>query len=156
MSQQVISFHYTLTDKNGKKHDSSRDGEPLTFLVGSGHIIPGLEKALIPLKKGDQKEIKVPYAEAYGAYDQALIYEVGLDKFKNEKIKVGDMFQIGKGDAYQVVTVVEISDAKVTLDANHPLAGKDLTFDVEITEKREATPEEISHGHVHGHGGHHH
>ncbi len=160
MTKQVISFHYTLTDKTGKTHDTSRGtsrgNEPLTFLQGSGQIIPGLETALISLEKGSKKNITVPYAEAYGSYDQALIYEVPRNKFPNKQIQVGDMFQIEKDTHDQVVTVIEISEERVVLDANHPLAGKDLTFAVEIMDIRPATPQEMSHGHVHGHGGHHH
>lgn len=156
MTRQVISFHYTLSDKAGKVQDTSRGGDPLTFLQGSGQIIPGLETALINLEKGSKKDITVPYAEAYGPYDQALIYEVPRNKFPNEQIQIGDRFQVGKDEHYQVVTVIEISTERVVLDANHPLAGKDLTFAVEMMDIRPATPEELSHGHAHGAGGHHH
>ena len=156
MTSQVISFHYTLTDKTGKVQDTSRGGEPLTFLQGSGQIIPGLESALLNLKKGDKKDIAVAYTEAYGPYDQTLIQEVPRDQFPNEQIQIGDRFQIGKGEHYQIVTVIEVSEKRVVLDANHPLAGKDLNFNVEMMDIRSATPDELSHGHVHGHGGHHH
>ena len=156
MTKQVLTFHYTLTDKTGKMHDTSAGAEPLTFLEGSGHIIPGLEKALLKLKQGDKEKITVAYAEGYGAYDQSLIYQVARTKFPNEQIQIGDMFQIGKGDRYQIVTVVEVTDEQITLDSNHPLAGKDLIFAVEVLEMRPATDDEITHGHVHGQGGHHH
>ena len=156
MTRQVISFHYILTDKTGKIQDTSRGGEPLTFLQGSGQIIPGLENVLLNLKTGDKKEIAVPYAEAYGPYDQTLIQEVPRDKFPNEEIQIGDRFQIGKDEHYQVVTVIEVSKDRVILDANHPLAGKDLNFSIEMTDVRPATLDELNHGHVHGHGGHHH
>ena len=156
MTRQVVTFHYTLTDQTGKVHDTSRGDEPLTFLQGSGHIIPGLENALLGFKKGDKKEVTVSYPEAYGPYDQTLIYEVPRTKFPDGQIQIGDRFQIGKGDQYQIVTVIEVSEERVVLDANHPLAGKDLTFAVEMMDIRPATPEEISHGHVHGQGGHHH
>ena len=151
MTRQVLTFHYTLTDKAGKIHDTSNGAEPLTFLEGSGHIIPGLEKALLKLKKGDKEKITVVYDEAYGPYDQTLIYQVARTKFPNEQIQVGDIFQIGKGDHYQIVTVVEVTETQVTLDANHPLAGA-----VQMLDIRPATAEEMSHGHVHGEGGHHH
>lgn len=156
MSRQVITVHYVLTDNDGKTIDSSKEGEPLTFLEGAGQIIIDLEKSLIALRQGDKREIKVPHGEAYGSYDQALIYTVAREKFPQGKIKVGDMFEIGKDDAFRVVTVIEVSDQEVVLDANHPLAGKDLTFNVEILEMRSASPEELAHSHVHGHGGHHH
>lgn len=156
MARQVISFHYVLTDKDGKIIDSSKEGEPLTFLEGAGQIIIGLEKSLIALRRGDKKKINVSHGEAYGSYDQTLIYSVTREKFPQGQVKIGDMFEIGKDEAFRVVTVIEVGDKDVTLDANHPLAGKDLTFDVEIIEMRNATPEELAHGHVHGHGGHHH
>jgi len=154
--QQVITFHYLLTNKSGKTIDFSLEGEPLTFLQGAGQIIPGLETALIDLKIGDKKNIVVPYLEAYGPYEQNLIYQVARNKLPSEQVKVEGMFQIGKENSLRVVTVLEVSEAQVTLDANHPLAGQDLNFEVEIMDSRDATVEELSHGHVHGAGGHHH
>ena len=156
MANQVISFHYTLTDEEGKTMDTSVGSDPLTFLEGVGQIIPGLEKELVQLDKGVKKTIYVPCKEAYGEFDKSLINKVAKDKFPSGKIKVGDMLQLHKGNSYQVVTILEITDSEVTLDANHPLAGKNLNFAVEITDKRPATSEEMSHGHVHGAGGHHH
>ena len=156
MTRQVISFHYTLTDREGKTIDSSSGQNPLIFLQGSSQIIPGLEAALIAMNKGDKSEIVIPYQEAYGAYDQSLIHQVPRSKFPHQNINVGDMFQIGKENDYRVMMVIDLSEAEVTLDGNHPLAGQDLNFSVEIMDKRDATPEEIAHGHVHGAGGHHH
>lgn len=156
MAKQVISFHYRLTDSKGKEVDSSLDSEPLAFLEGSGQIIPGLEGTLLTLGIGDKKTVTVPYKDAYGAYDQSLIVQVPRDKFPAQEVKVGDMFQVQNGDHPQVVMVVEIKDGNVTIDANHPLAGQDLTFDVEITARRDATADEILHGHAHGPHGHHH
>ena len=156
MSKKVISFHYTLHDTAGKMHDTSQNREPLMFLEGSGHIIPGLETQLVLLEKGDKKKINVSYQEAYGSYDQTLIFTASKKEFPSEQVKVGDIFQVEQGDRLQIVTVIEVKDDEVILDANHPLAGKELVFDIEIIDKREATPEEIAHGHVHGAGGHHH
>ena len=156
MSRKVIAFHYSLKNKNGVNIDSSEGMEPLAFLEGAGQIIPGLEKNLLLLSKGDKKEITVPYAQAYGSYDQSLIYKVGREKFPQVEVKVGDMFEIGKDEAFRMVTVIEVGDSEVILDANHPLAGKDLIFNVEIIEMRDVTSEELAHGHVHGQGGHHH
>lgn len=156
MAKQVISFHYRLTDSKGKEVDSSMDAEPLAFLEGSGQIIPGLEVTLLTLAVGEKKTVNVPYLEAYGAYDQSLVVQVPRDKFSVQEVKVGDMFQVQNGDHHQVVMVVEIKDGVVTIDANHPLAGQDLTFDVEITNRRDATADEILHGHAHGPHGHHH
>lgn len=156
MAHHVISFHYTLTDQNGKQLDSSRGVQPLTFLSGSGQIIPGLEKVLVEMKSGDKKVVTVAHQEAYGVFDQSLIYKVSKSQLPTPEVKIGDVFATGEGATYQEVMVVELTDEFAMLDGNHPLAGKDLTFDVEITTIREALPEEISHGHVHGEGGHHH
>ncbi len=156
MVKQVISFHYRLTDKKGQEIDSSVGADPLMFLEGGGQIIPGLEKFLITLQAGDKKEITVPYQEAYGAYDQILISQVPRDRFPAQEIKIGDMFQVGKESHQQIVMVIDISDSLVTIDANHPLAGQDLTFAVEIVSRRDAMTEEILHGHAHGPHGHGH
>jgi len=132
MAKQVITFHYTLTDKSGKTIDSSLNEDPLALLEGGGQIIPALESALLALKVGDKKNITVPYIEAYGAYDQSLVYQVPRNKLPSQEVKAGDMFQVGKNDHYQVVTVVDVSEIQVTVDANHPLAGQDLNFAVAI------------------------
>ncbi len=156
MAHQVISFHYTLTDQNGKTLDSSRGVQPLTFLSGSGQIIPGLEKILIDMQAGDKKVVTVAHQEAYGVFNKSLVYKVSKSQLPTPEVKVGDVFATGEGETYQEVMVVELADEFAILDGNHPLAGKDLTFDVEITTIREASAEEVSHGHVHGEGGHHH
>ncbi len=144
MQKHVITFHYTLTDKKGEQIDSSRGQNPLIFLEGSGQIIPGLETQMVNLKKGDKKKIHVPHQDAYGAYDQTLVIAVERQKFPSKEIKVGDMFEIGENARYQVVTVVEVNETNITIDGNHPLAGQDLDFDVEIMDIREATPEEMA------------
>ena len=156
MAHQVISFHYTLTDNNGKQLDSSRGVQPLTFLVGGGQLIPGLEKILIEMKSGERKTVTIAHQEAYGVFNQSLVYKISRDKLPSKEIKLGDVFATGEGATYQEVKVVELNVESAVLDGNHPLAGKDLTFDVEITSTRTASPEEVSHGHVHGAGGHHH
>lgn len=152
MVRQVITFHYTLTDKKGKTIDSSRSGDPMSFLEGAGQIIPGLETVLSGLKAGEKKVADIPYQQAYGAYDQKLIYQVDRKKFPAQEIKVGDVFRVGNEQSHQIVSVIDANDKMVTLDANHPLAGQDLTFDVELVSKREATPQEVAHGHSHDHG----
>ncbi len=149
MNRQVITFHYELKDNSGGVLESSRQGDPLAFLEGAGQIIPGLETALLELEKGKTKEVFVPYQDAYGSYDQTLVAQVPRNQFSEQSIKAGDLFQIPKGKAVRIVMVLEVTEETVTIDANHPLAGKDLTFVVEITDRREATPEEIAHGHVH-------
>ena len=156
MSKRVISFHYTLTDNSGKKLDSSAGDQPLAFLAGSGQIIPGLETHLLTMKVGDKRRVMVPAKDAYGAKDAQKIVEVPLTQMPTKQIKVGDQFRAGNDHHAPVVVVTKVTDTHVTIDANHPLAGQDLTFDVEVTEVRDATDEEVSHGHVHGPGGHHH
>lgn len=156
MSNKVISFHYTLTNSTGEQLDSSRGGEPLAFLAGVGQIIDGLEKELVAMKVGDKRRVSVKAVDAYGVRDEKKVTEVSRKQLPTQKIKVGDRFRTSKGHDAQVVTVTKMNDTHITLDGNHPLAGQDLTFDVEITGVREATKEELSHGHVHGPGGHHH
>ena len=157
MSQpKVIGFHYTLTDASGTVLDSSRDGgEPLLFLEGSGNIIEGLEKELLLLSVGQKKVVKVAAKDAYGEKRDDMIAKVPKSQFGQE-VKVGDRFQSGPGHHAPIFTVIALSGEEVTLDGNHPLAGVDLTFDVEIMSSRAATKDELSHGHAHGEGGHHH
>ena len=156
MPNKVIAFHYTLTDKAGQTLDSSAGNEPLAFLVGMGQIIPGLETHLLTMKVGDKRKVLVPAKDAYGDKDPANTTELPLDKMPAKNIKVGDQFRAGSDGHAPVIVVTKVTDTHVTLDGNHPLAGQDLTFDVEIIEVRDATKEELSHGHVHGPGGHHH
>lgn len=153
---RVVGIHYTLTDETGAVIDSSRGGEPLVYLEGAGNIIPGLERALLLLDVGATRQVKVPAAEAYGEKRNEMIIEVPKSQFPTDiQLKVGDRFRGGPDHHSPLFTVIAIGE-KVTLDGNHPLAGKDLSFDVEITSIRSATDEEMSHGHVHGEGGHHH
>lgn len=152
---RVIGFHYTLTDPQGKTIDSSTDGDPMYFMEGSGQIIPGLEEVLITLKKGDKKKIDVVAENAYGEREEENVIEVPRDQLPKGDIKAGDVFHSRDGHS-PPLTVVSTTDTHVTLDANHPLAGIDLTFDVEIMEVRMATQEEMEHGHAHGPQGHSH
>lgn len=156
MTKQVITFHYELKGDAGEIIDSSREGEPISFLEGSNQIITGLEEALRSLKQGTSQEVHVPYQDAYGSYDQGLVAQVPRHQFPSEKIKPGDMFQIEKNGQLRVITVVDVTDELVAVDANHPLAGKNLNFWVELVNRRGATAEEVAHGHVHGHGGQQH
>ena len=155
MQRRVITFHYVLTDKNGTQIDSSQGQNPLIFLEGSGQIISGLESQMISLTKGEKKNIHVGYQDAYGPYDQSLVFVIERHKFPSKEVKIGDIFEAGGNNRYQVVTVIEVNETTVNVDGNHPLAGQDLDFAVEIVDIREATPEEIAHSHVHGSGGAH-
>lgn len=153
----VASFHYTLTDGSGKVLDSSEGQEPLSYLHGAGNIIPGLEKELLGKKVGDKLNVSVKAAEAYGERDDSMVQKLPSSMFSGvDNIEAGMEFHAETEHGLQVVTVTSVEDDEVTIDGNHPLAGVDLTFDVEITDIRAATEDEMSHGHAHGAGGHHH
>jgi len=154
---KVVTIHYTLTDQEGEVLDSSVGEQPLSYLHGRGNIIIGLEKALEGKKAGEKLQVTVPPDEAYGTVNEALVMQIPRTAFKDvDNLEPGMRFQVQGNEGVQVVTVTDIGESDVTVDGNHPLAGEELTFDVEITEVREATQEELSHGHVHGPGGHEH
>ncbi len=155
--QRVVLMHYTLTNDQGEVLDSSQGGDPLAFLQGMGNIIPGLEKALVGKQAGDKLQVKVSPAEGYGERDERLIQQVPRRAFQGIKdIQPGMSFHAQGSQGPMQVTVTRVIGDMVTVDGNHPLAGESLNFDVEIVEVRAATAEEMSHGHVHGPGGHHH
>lgn len=153
----VVSIDYTLTDSEGEILDQSEPGSPLVYLHGADNIIPGLEAALTGKSNGDVFKVEVAPDDGYGEYDESLVAEVERDRFPGaDTVQVGDEFQAQTPDGPRLVTVIEVEDDMITIDANHPLAGETLHFDVKIVDIRVATAEEISHGHVHGPGGHHH
>jgi FKBP-type peptidyl-prolyl cis-trans isomerase SlyD len=157
MTQKVIGFNYTLKDKDGTIIDSSENSAPLLFLEGSGQIIPGLENAIKDLNISDKKDVEIKAADAYGEVAEDLRLTVKKEQFpEGSAINVGDQFQVNEEPNAPVFTIVNIENDDVHIDGNHPLAGVDLFFNVEITEKRDATEEEKSHGHAHGEGGHNH
>lgn len=156
MEKQVISFNYVLRNDSGEILDSSGSGNPITYLEGAGMIIDGLESALRSLSTGEKQKVSVAPEQAYGAYDESRVQTVDRSALPVDDIEIGAMFQAGEDRHAPVVRVVAIEEDKVKLDANHPLAGQHLHFEVEIVERRKATPEEIDHGHVHGPDGHHH
>mgnify|MGYP002630863495 FL=1 len=154
----AVSFHYSLADDEGQQLDSSAGKEPLAYLHGAGNIIPGLENALAGKAVGDSMTVAVSAAEGYGEVQQELIQDVPRTSFQGvEQIEVGMQFEAQTGQGGTVpVTVTAVTDETVTVDGNHPLAGKNLNFDVSIEAVRDATAEELEHGHVHGPGGHEH
>ncbi|WP_048308831.1 peptidylprolyl isomerase [Halomonas sp. PR-M31] len=153
----VVAFHYTLTNDSGEVLDSSEGREPLTYLHGSGNIIPGLEKELEGRQDGDKLQVTVTPEEGYGENQPALVQEVPRDSFQGvESIEPGMQFQAQTQGGPLMVTVTKVEGDTVTVDGNHPLAGQKLNFDVEISEVRDATQEEVEHGHVHGEGDHEH
>lgn len=150
---RVVSFHYTLRDPAGRVLDTSAGGDPVTYLEGAGQIIDGLDEQLRMSAQGEKASVTVPARKAYGERDPAQVQRVkrGLLPIEGE-LKVGDQFQTGHDRYSPVVTVQGIEGDDVVLDANHPLAGVDLTFDVEIVSVREPTTAELEHGHAHGGG----
>ncbi|MBK9194392.1 MAG: peptidylprolyl isomerase [Flavobacteriales bacterium] len=152
-NNSVVSFHYTLSDADGKLLDTSAGNEAFAYLQGAHMIVPGLEQQMEGRAVGDKFKAVVEPAHGYGEFDAALLQRVPIDKFGDQKVHEGMQFQAG---GHGVFTVKEVADGKVLLDGNHALAGVTLHFDVEITAVRDATADELSHGHVHGPGGHHH
>lgn len=153
----VVTLHYTLKDNEGNIIDQSSDGSFL-YLHGAMNIIPGLEKALTGKSAGDEFSVTVSPEEGYGHKDPARVQEVPREMFQDAgDVAVGLQFHAQGPDGQSiVVTVKEIKDDVVVIDANHALAGVDLHFSVKVVDVREASEEEISHGHVHGPHGHHH
>lgn len=156
-SNKVVCIHYTLRDEAGVVLDSSSGRAPLAYLHGNGQLVPGLESALDGKAAGDKLEVTIAPEQGYGVRDAGLVQILPRGKFADVgEISPGKQFQAKGPGGARLVTVTHVERDLVTVDANHPLAGKALHFQVEITEVREATREERAHGHVHGPGGHHH
>lgn len=154
-AQRVITFNYTLKNSEGQVIDSSHDG-PMSFLTGVGQIIPKLEEELKGMLIGQKKNVRLAAADAYGMPDPKMVMDVPKTDLAHLQIEEGTFLQLNLGQMLKVVRVSKINPETVTLDGNHPLAGQDLEFDVEMVNSREATAEEVSHGHAHGPGGHNH
>lgn len=153
----VVEMDYTLRGPDGQVIDSSEGKAPLPYLHGASNIIPGLEKQLEGKRVGDNVKVTVPAKEGYGERDPQMVQSVPRSNFQGvENIAPGMQFQARTAEGARIVTVMAVDDKEVTVDANHPLAGVDLSFDVTIRGIRAATTEEEQHGHVHGAGGHHH
>lgn len=154
---KVVTIDYTLKDDQDSVIDTSAGHEPLSYIQGAGNLIPGLEKALVGKAPGDSVQVSIPPDEAYGDRDESLVQAIPRSRFeRTEEIEVGMQFQTEGQAGAQLVTVVSVDGDDIAVDANHPLAGMTLNFDVKVVDVRDATQEEISHGHVHGPGGHHH
>lgn len=155
--RSAVTFHYTLTDDAGTVVDSSRGGSPLAYLQGAGNIVPGLEKAMLGKGKGDAFKVDVAAAEGYGERVAALVQQAPVSMFPSDVTpEVGMQFMAESNMGPVQVTVIAFDGTTVTLDGNHSLAGQTLHFDIEVTSVRDATAEELQHGHIHGEGGHHH
>ncbi len=155
MSKRVLSFHYILTNNKGDVIDTSRGGaQAFPVLEGAQQIIPVLETELFKMAVGDKKKVSIPAAQGYGVVREDLKVKVPKEQLPAGEVRVG--MELTAGDHGPVFVVKAVEGDHVMLDGNHPLAGVDLTFDVEVTEVRPATEEEVQHGHAHGPNGHHH
>ncbi len=154
---KVVSIHYTLRDEQGTVIDSSSGRAPLAYLHGKGNIIPGLEQALAGKGAGDKLDVTVAPEQAYGARDERLVQILPRSRFpEGAELAVGMQLRASGPQGPRMVTVRKVERDFVTVDGNHPLAGRTLHFSVEVAEVRKATHEEVAHGHVHGPGGHRH
>ncbi|WP_066096860.1 FKBP-type peptidyl-prolyl cis-trans isomerase [Xanthomonas massiliensis] len=153
---RVVRFHYTVSEVGQAPIESSREREPLAILIGHGNIIPGLETAMMDREAGESFGVDVPAADAYGEVREGLEQRIPKKHFGNMRLQPGQQVVLQTNFGPRAVTVKKVGLSVVDVDLNHPMAGKDLHFDVEIVEVREATPEELEHGHVHGDGGHEH
>jgi FKBP-type peptidyl-prolyl cis-trans isomerase SlyD len=156
-ADRVVTIHYTLKDDAGTILDSSAGGEPLAYLQGHGNLVAGLERALEGRQEGNSLAVVVSPADGYGTRDESLVQRVPKRSLQGSgAVKKGLQFQARTEDGMRLFTVAAVIGDMVTLDGNHPLADQTLHFEVQIVGVREATAEELEHGHVHGAGGHHH
>jgi FKBP-type peptidyl-prolyl cis-trans isomerase SlyD len=155
---QVVTINYILTDSEGEIIDSTSEGKSFSFLSGTEQILPKLEEAIGGMLIGSKKIVALTAADAYGEYFDDAVQVLQRSEFPKEmEIKEGMEFVTNAPDGSQMPFVIsQITDEQITVDFNHPLAGEDLTFDVELLDLRDATPQELEHGHAHGAHGHHH
>lgn len=154
---KVVTFHYTLTNATGEEMESSHDKDPMTYLHGANNIIPGLEKAMEGHAIQDKFSATLEPEDAYGIRNEKNVQRIPLKRLKGiGKVSVGQVLNLQTNKGPVQVTVLKVGRFNVDVDGNHPLAGIQLTFDVEITDIRDASEEETKHGHAHGPGGHQH
>ena len=152
--RKAVSFHYTLTNQDGKQIETTRNKEPMTYLHGAYNIIPGLESAMVGRSVGDEFQVTIEPADAYGEKDEAKFQRISSKHFRlPKKLKPGQVVGLQTKKGPVRVTIIKVGRFNVDVDSNHPLAGQVLTFDVEVSAVRDATKEEIAHGHAHGPGG---
>jgi len=155
--ETAVLIHYKVKSDAGELLDSSEGDEPLAYIHGQGDLVAGLEQALLGKAAGDRVQVVVAPEEGYGVHEPAKVQTVPRDAFEADAtLEPGMRFQAESDDGDVLVTVTHVTDDEVTVDANHPLAGQTLHFDVEVIAVRACTAEELEHGHIHGPGGHHH
>lgn len=152
----VVRFHYTVGEVGQPANESSNGGEPLAILIGHNNIIPGLEKAMEGREAGEKFEVDVEASEAYGERREGLNQRIPKKHFGEQRLMPGMQVVLQTNFGPRAVTIEKVGMSVVDVDLNHPMAGKNLHFDIEIVEVREASAEEVEHGHVHGEGGHQH
>lgn len=153
-ANSVVVLHFAVTDDKGELIDDTRDSSPLEFLMGSGYLVPGLEAELEGLKVGDDFDVKVEPEQGYGIYDPELVQEVPAELFEGvEGVEPGMAFSADTDAGHRTVIVTAVEEDIIVVDANHPFAGRTLQFNGEVIGIREATEEELEHGHIHGAGG---
>jgi len=156
-NKKVVAIHYTLTDTSGQVMDSSSGSDPLNYLHGFGNIIPGLEEALVGKTTGDKISVSIPPEKAYGVYNEQDKLQVNKSQFEGiDEIKIGMDIQTKTEQGVKIYRVEKVFGDTVILDGNHTLAGETLNFEVEVMDIRDASQEEVDHGHVHGPGAHDH
>lgn len=153
---RVIAFNYVLKNSQGDVLDASDPSQPMPFMEGKHQIIPGLEQVVVKMNEGDKQNVKLAAKDAYGEFRKDMIMEVPKEELAHIKLEMGSHLQLQLDKQTKVVKVTNIGETHITLDGNHPLAGVDLVFDVEIVLIRQATTEELQHGHAHGLHGHAH
>ena len=154
---KVVYFHYTLTSAEGGLVETSKDSHPMTFLYGHGNVLPALETEFEGKTTGDQFSVTLPPEKAYGLRNEEATQRIPIKHLATKtKLKKGMAVKVNTEKGMRDVTIIKVGRFNVDVDTNHPLAGLTLTFDVSIEEVRDAEAEELSHGHVHGVGGHHH
>jgi len=154
-AKKAVTFHYSLRDDEGNVLDSSEGRAPMTYLHGEGNIVPGLEKALEGKQSGDDVKATVPPSEGYGVRNEENVFNVPRRKLPEGKIEPGMTLQMRTEQGPVMATVKSLKGDYVTIDANHPLADMTLHFEVKVVDVRDATAEELEHGHIHGPGRHH-
>ncbi len=147
----AVSIHYTLTNNEGNQLDSSKGEDPLVYLHGANNIVPGLEEALAGKSAGDNFEVSIEPEKGYGLYHEEMQQVVDKSMFQGvDALEVGMMFHADVSHGPGVVTITKIEGDEITIDGNHPLAGETLNFAIEVMDVREATADELEHGHIHG------
>ncbi|MBR9910364.1 MAG: peptidylprolyl isomerase [Gammaproteobacteria bacterium] len=156
-ADKVVSFHYRLREEGGEVFEDSQEDGPVLYLHGHGGMLPGLEEALEGKSEGESFDVTLSPEKGYGQRKEGAVQRVAKKHLLTKgKITPGMVVQLSTEHGPQEATVIKVGLKTLDIDGNHPLAGKSLAFSVDVLEVRDATAEEISHGHAHGAGGHHH